>query len=250
MLTIEDIRRLSDEFPRDVISWRAQNMTRDGDKALALAYIDARDVMNRLDEMCSPENWQDRYEFHGSRTVCYLSIRVGNEWIAKADGAGDSDFEAEKGAISDSLKRAAVKWGIGRYLYDIESPWVPCEFYEKDGKKFWKKWQASPWDYIRGAPRPAAAKAKQPEPVKPAAKPRIQQVAGDGPEYVRLDRIMRSKKTVADLANWWRTPTCKAEREKMPDHLVTKLHDAFVKYGYELKDAEGAYPGSFAEAAE
>jgi hypothetical protein len=40
------------------------------------------------------------------------------------NGAGDSDVEAEKGAISDAFKRAAVKWGIGRYLYDLDSPWV------------------------------------------------------------------------------------------------------------------------------
>lgn len=154
-----DIKALSAEFPRNAVSWRAQNLTQNGDKALALAYIDARDVMDRLDAVCGPDNWQDRYEFHGARTVCYLSIRIGNEWITKADGAGDSDVEAEKGAISDALKRAAVKWGIGRYLYSIESPWVPCESYEKNGKKYWKRWTADPWSCIRGskaAPEPVA----------------------------------------------------------------------------------------------
>lgn len=49
------------------------------------------------------------------------------EWVTKADGAGDSDVEAEKGAISDALKRAAVKWGIGRYLYDLGNIWVDTE---------------------------------------------------------------------------------------------------------------------------
>ena len=122
-----DIHKLAAPFPPDCVSWRVGSTTKNKDKGLALAYIDARDVMERLDAVCGPENWQDRYEFHGSRTVCYLSIRIGDEWITKADGAGDSDVEAEKGSISDALKRAAVKWGIGRYLYDMPSPWVEIE---------------------------------------------------------------------------------------------------------------------------
>jgi hypothetical protein len=148
---------LSEEFPHSAISWRAQSVTKDGTKALALAYIDARDVMDRLDQVCGPENWQDRYEFHGPRTICYLSLRVDGEWITKADGAGDSDVEAEKGAISDALKRSAVKWGIGRYLYHIVSPWVPCETTDYGGKKQWKKWAADPWDFVR-----SPVKLKQP----------------------------------------------------------------------------------------
>ena len=49
--------------------------------------------------------------------ICSLSCKVGDNWITKADGAGDTDIEGEKGGISDALKRAAVVWGIGRYLY-------------------------------------------------------------------------------------------------------------------------------------
>ena len=150
MATAEEIKALFAEFPREAISWRAQSLTKEGDKAMALAYIDARDVMDRLDQVCGSADWQDRYEFHGARTVCYLSIRVDGEWITKADGAGDSDVEAEKGAISDALKRAAVKWGIGRYLYDLPAPWVPCESYERHGKKVWKRWTADPWNFVKG----------------------------------------------------------------------------------------------------
>ncbi len=159
MPTSEDIKTLFAEFPRDAISWRAQSLTKDGDKAMALAYIDARDVMDRLDSVCGAADWQDRYEFHGARTICYLSIRVDGEWITKADGAGDSDVEAEKGAISDALKRAAVKWGIGRYLYDMPTPWVPCDSYTNSkGKLVWKRWTESPWNSVKGsAPKPTSA---------------------------------------------------------------------------------------------
>jgi hypothetical protein len=126
---------LAEPFNPKQISWRVGSTKTDKTKGLALAYIDARDVMKRLDEVIGPENWQDRYEVHGDKTVCYLSIKCGSDWITKADAAGDSAVEAEKGAISDAFKRAAVKWGIARYLYDIDSPWVELDTYQNANKQ-------------------------------------------------------------------------------------------------------------------
>ncbi len=119
-------------FAPSKISWRIGSTNADKTKGMALAYIDARDVQDRLDEVCGVGGWQNRYvPMHDKKTVCEIGIlimheytNVQPEWIWKSDGAGDSDVEAEKGALSDSFKRAAVKWGIGRYLYDLESPWV------------------------------------------------------------------------------------------------------------------------------
>lgn len=122
-----DIKALTAPFPPDRVSWRVGSTTADRKRGMALAYIDARDVMDRLDEVCGPENWQCRYPHANGKTVCEIGIRINGEWIWKADGAGDTDFEAEKGALSDAFKRAAVRWGIGRYLYDLEAPWVDIE---------------------------------------------------------------------------------------------------------------------------
>lgn len=212
---------LAAEFPRSAVSWRAQTLTRDNSKALALAYIDARDVMDRLDDVCGAENWQDRYEFHGTRTVCYLSIRIGDEWITKADGAGDSDVEAEKGAISDALKRAAVKWGIGRYLYAIASPWVPCETYEKAGKHYWSKWSDDPWNHVRGARAPDPSRS---EPKAPAPAQRL--AGGDGAAKLNA-RITADLKAAASestgrLAEVWKAnmPDIKRLPEKMEFDLI------------------------------
>ena len=83
-----------------------------------LVYIDARDVMDRLDTVFGVDGWQTKYEYLGGRMICNLSVRFDLEWITKSDGAGDSNIEGEKGGISDSLKRAAVLLGIGRYLYN------------------------------------------------------------------------------------------------------------------------------------
>jgi hypothetical protein len=116
--------KLRAPFRPEQISWRVGSTTADKSKGMALAYIDSRDVQDRLDEVCGPENWQSSYPHAGAKTVCRIEIRVGDEWVGKEDGAGDSDVEKEKGALSDAFKRAAVRWGIGRYLYDMDSPWV------------------------------------------------------------------------------------------------------------------------------
>ena len=130
--------RLAEPFEPDAISWRVgstSNKDANNPKGLALAYLDARDVMDRLDLVCGPAGWQCRYSHANGKTVCDIGIRVdrgptianGVEWIWKADGAGDTDVEAEKGALSDAFKRAAVRWGVGRYLYGLPSPWVALE---------------------------------------------------------------------------------------------------------------------------
>jgi hypothetical protein len=132
-----DFDKLRAPFPPDRVSWRIGNTNKDKTSAMALAYIDARDVMERLDAVCGPGEWQCAYPHANGKTVCAIGIRVWlpdpekqldtPQWVWKSDGAGDSDIEAEKGALSDAFKRAAVRWGIGRYLYEVDSPWVAIE---------------------------------------------------------------------------------------------------------------------------
>src|SRR3546814_9843585 len=95
-----DYTALSKPFPPSAVSWRSQSLTKDGTKALALAYIDARDVMRRLDDVCGPAGWQDSYAETGKgRLICTISILCGDQWISKSDGAGDTAVEGETGAI-------------------------------------------------------------------------------------------------------------------------------------------------------
>lgn len=134
-----DFEQLAAPFPPERISWRIGNSNKKariretGDqnakatKGQALAFIDARDVMERLDAVCGPAGWQCSYSHANGKTVCDIAIKCGDEWISKADGAGDTDIEAEKGALSDAFKRSAVRWAIGRYLYDLPSPWVDLD---------------------------------------------------------------------------------------------------------------------------
>ncbi len=128
-----DFVKLAAPFPPTQVSWRVGATSADKKSGLALAYIDARDVMERLDGICGPAGWQVRYPHAGQKTVCEIGISIIREpegtveWIWKADGAGDTDVEGEKGALSDALKRAASRWGIGRYLYSLGNVWVQIE---------------------------------------------------------------------------------------------------------------------------
>ena len=118
--------KLKHPFHPRRIHWRV-GATREG-RGMPLAYVDARDVMNRMDWACGIEGWQDNYEESPTgRIICTISIKIDGEWISKTDGAGSTGVEAEKGAISDAFKRAAVKFGVGRYLYYIDSFWIDLE---------------------------------------------------------------------------------------------------------------------------
>ena len=130
--------RLAAPFPPEHIHWRVgstnkkrfeakQVKTR---KGMPLAYIDARDVMDRLDAVCGPEGWQDEYlDVGNGATCCRIGVKVDGEWVWKSDGAGRTDYEGDKGQFSDAFKRAAVKHGIGRYLYGYDSGWVDLDDY-------------------------------------------------------------------------------------------------------------------------
>jgi hypothetical protein len=126
---------LSAPFPSDYIEWRVgttnKKWRKEGEplRGIPLCYIDARAVMDRLDMICGPDGWQCNYTPGAAASiVCNIGIRMPNgDWLWKADGAGATDMEGEKGMLSDALKRAAVRWGVGRYLYDIKAGRIELE---------------------------------------------------------------------------------------------------------------------------
>jgi len=93
-------RKLSTPFHPDDMEWRAGATNADKTKALALAYITSRAVMDRLDEVIGPENWRDEYQPGPmGGLICGISLRIGCEWITKRDGAENTQFEAIKGQM-------------------------------------------------------------------------------------------------------------------------------------------------------
>jgi len=63
-----------------------------GNRALALAYVDARVIQDRLDEVLGVENWQDEYDsLPDGSVVCRLRLRLGDEWVTKVDVGSPSE---------------------------------------------------------------------------------------------------------------------------------------------------------------
>lgn len=104
--------------------WKIQSFNKDKTKASCVAYIDARDVADLLDRAIGVENWKDEYKFEGNQWLCGISLKFNDEWVTKWDTGIAGDIEKEKSVVSDAFKRAAVKWGVGRFLYDLEIKWV------------------------------------------------------------------------------------------------------------------------------
>lgn len=139
----EDLKRLSEVFSPSDLEWRIQKsgVTNGRPYARILCYVTSRAVQNRFDEVCGPADWKNEIRevstihewtdkngnMHKDNSTAYIqgiSIRVGDEWITKWDGADETNIEAVKGGISGALKRAAVLWGVGRYLYNLGDSWA------------------------------------------------------------------------------------------------------------------------------
>jgi len=111
----EALKGLTGKLP---YKWKIQ--TAGQYSATIVAYIDARSLMEKLDEVVGPQNWQTKFEVIGNKLMCGLSIHCNNEWVTKWDVGTESAFDKEKGEVSDAFKRAGVHWGVGRFLYDLE----------------------------------------------------------------------------------------------------------------------------------
>ncbi len=123
-----DLQELQKEFPLNEIEWRVQRAGKTAQGAgwaIIVPYVSNRAIMRRLDEVCGAENWKNEYKalpFTSDGCLCGISIKTGDEWVTKWDGAELTELEPVKGGLSNAMKRAAVQWGIGRYLYSWESP--------------------------------------------------------------------------------------------------------------------------------
>lgn len=137
-------------FAPEDLEWRLQRVVEAKELGIAVPYVTNRAIMGRLDDVVGPENWYNDFKpWHGAggkeAQLCGISIRYGDGFITKWDGAEDSDIEPVKGGLSDSMKRAAVQWGIGRVLYNMDVVFVEVE---KRGKTWCiKKDQQERLDY-------------------------------------------------------------------------------------------------------
>lgn len=194
-----------------------------------LRYVTARTIMNRLDEVVGPENWWDRYRAGGENSiVCDLTIRLpdGQE-LTKCDAGGCAGMadsgDDEKSGYSDAFKRAAVKFGVSRYLYNDGIAYLgePAADRDRDRERYGVDGgeltvtRAEPVDKPRRSrppgPAPAAAEraATLPHPamgeVPPAGKPFF--------GWAKDLEQARGFKVLAYLTKW-------AKRQGFPGRIV------------------------------
>lgn len=122
-------------FKASDVEWRLQWADKEKKQGLAVPFIDNRAIQARLDATVGIFGWRNEFtEWQGEggskkAQLCtlYIYSETRSEWIGKSDGADNSDIEPVKGGLSDSMKRAAVEWGIGRFLYEFTPQWVAAK---------------------------------------------------------------------------------------------------------------------------
>lgn len=136
-------KKLRQPFDLRFISWKINNYNHDKTKALIIFYLDARAVQHRLNEVLGVQGWSfsfselDKDEgVHGKLTVNFLSPdaekatsrddcviqEVTREDVGYAATTEKTDWY--KDAVSDALKRCAVHFGVGHFLYALPHLWV------------------------------------------------------------------------------------------------------------------------------
>ncbi|MFE7064207.1 Rad52/Rad22 family DNA repair protein [Sutcliffiella sp. NPDC057660] len=161
LLSIYEVtEKLKEPFSAQDIEWRVQRSFKNNNsmKAIVVPYVQNRAIMQRLDDIFGPFGWENDFKEIHSGVLCGISIWVNGQKITKWDGADLTNIEATKGAISGSMKRAAVQFGIGRYLYNLTEVWVDVysirsnqkdENYINDKKNnvtgYWKNPQLPAW---------------------------------------------------------------------------------------------------------
>lgn len=131
-MDIKKIQRLlADPFEAHDVEWRVQQSGVSGSSkpwVMVIPYITNRAIQQRLDDVVGIDGWKNEFKeaTSGKGYLCGLSIRFGDNWITKWDGSEYTQVEALKGALSGAMKRTAVQFGIGRYLYSLDTEFATC----------------------------------------------------------------------------------------------------------------------------
>ena len=131
---VEVMEALSRPFPADVISWKPQAITKDRKRGLAVPYADPRAYLDRLNEVV-PGEWHSKAAFTlaGGKLVCVVHLTILGV-TRYGDGETDvSDANAATASSAQGFKRSATAFGLGRFLYDLPTPW---EEYDAERRQF------------------------------------------------------------------------------------------------------------------
>jgi hypothetical protein len=142
-LTKETMDALARPFDAEAVQWKPGATSKDKSRALALAYVDLRHYIDRLNEVAGPD-WSDDYEVQDGGKVVLCRLTVAGVTRSDVGEAAASDENTATTALAQAFKRACVKFGLGAYLYRLPRTWVE---YDPQRKGFTDKALAQ----LRGA---------------------------------------------------------------------------------------------------
>ena len=112
---MEELKEIQSKLKAKIpFKWRVQSFSKFKAQATCVSYIDSRDVQDILDASCV---WSDRYYSEGGLLFCEITIYADGREYKRTDTGSESNVDKQKGHSSDAFKRAAVKFGVGRFLY-------------------------------------------------------------------------------------------------------------------------------------
>ena len=216
-------KKLTAPFEAKDVEWRIQQTTQDKSRGLAVAFITSRAIQRRLDETVGPFHWKTEFspwhQIGNGSQLCALSIydESRKEWVTKTDGAENSDIEPVKGGLSDSFKRAAVQWGIGRYLYSMGALWVDVEqrgkncYITESGRKtldarYARLRRKRPHRPCSGQPPPPPCRQPRPVPsplITPSRTGRYRRTGNSPPSASVTGRAGRSSACALEMTSIW-----------------------------------------------
>lgn len=108
----------------DEIEVRVGTVAKDKSYITLLLYQNSRVAMDLLDEVVGKNNWQREHTRDNKNCTISIWDEQKQQWVCKEDTGIESNTQQEKGLASDSFKRSAVNWGIGRCLYSAPDIYI------------------------------------------------------------------------------------------------------------------------------
>ena len=131
-LTAQMMEALALPFSAEAIQWKPGATNGDKTRGLALAYVDLRHYIDRLNEVAGPD-WSDDYEVQEGGKVVVCRLTVCGVIRSDVGEAPPNDENTATTALAQAFKRACVKFGLGAYLYRLPRQWVE---YDAQRKRF------------------------------------------------------------------------------------------------------------------
>jgi hypothetical protein len=150
-LSAEQVKQLVAElevpFDSAQIEWRVMNTTKNGQplRGQVVPYADQRAYTDRLNALFTPAGWTRKYTIQASSNFersqdkkivakvlvsCELTIFGLGSHSATGEEFAD-DPNALTAAEAQAFKRAAVCFGLGRYLYYFTGTWVDLDDHKR-----------------------------------------------------------------------------------------------------------------------